>query len=37
MMRVANFIRDIAADVANMNKRPVVDKPKPDPKGNCQQ
>jgi hypothetical protein len=37
MMRVANFIRDIATDVANMNKRPAVDKPKPDPKGNCQQ
>ncbi|MDQ8165037.1 MAG: M28 family peptidase [Gemmatimonadota bacterium] len=37
LMRVANFIRDVAMDVANVSKRPVVDKPKPDPKGNCQQ
>lgn len=37
MLRVATFVRDIAAEVANVPKRPTVDKPKPDPKGVCQQ
>jgi hypothetical protein len=37
MLRVANFVRDIAVEVANGAKRPNVDKPKPDPKGQCRQ
>jgi len=37
MTRVVNFVRDIATDVANLTNRPRVDKPKPDPKGTCQQ
>lgn len=37
MTKVVNFVRDIALDVANLDHRPKVDKPKPDPKGACQQ
>jgi hypothetical protein len=37
MQRVVSFVKDIAAAVADLPKRPVVDKPKPDPKGACQQ
>jgi len=37
MTRVVNFVRDIAVEVANTPTRPKVDKPKPDPKGACQQ
>lgn len=37
MLRVVTFVRDIALEVGNAAHRPVVDKPKPDPKGACQQ
>ncbi|HET7584204.1 MAG TPA: M28 family peptidase [Gemmatimonadaceae bacterium] len=37
MARVANFVRDVALTVANLDHRPVVDKPKPDPNGQCVQ
>ena len=35
--RVTQLIHDVAAKVANLDQRPVVDKPKPDPKGACRQ
>ena len=34
---VAQFVHDVALSVANLNHRVVVDKPKPDPRGNCVQ
>ena len=34
---VAQFVYDIATTVANLDHRVVVDKPKPDPRGNCVQ
>jgi len=34
---VASFVADVAAHVANLDHRVVVDKPKPDPLGRCQQ
>jgi hypothetical protein len=37
MARVAQFVHDIAAGVANRRDRLVVDKPKPDPRGACRQ
>jgi Zn-dependent M28 family amino/carboxypeptidase len=37
LARIAAFIRDVAHDVADLDHRPVVDKPKMDPKGPCQQ
>ena len=37
MARVATLVQDIALDVANLDHRVVVDKPKPDPYGHCQQ
>jgi hypothetical protein len=37
MARIDNLIEDIAVHVANLDHRPVVDHPKPDPFGNCQQ
>ena len=37
MFKVASFVRDIATEVGNQPQRPKVDKPKPDPKGACQQ
>jgi Peptidase family M28 len=37
MARVANLVKDIATSVANLDHRIVVDKPKPDPKGQCRQ
>ena len=37
MARVGQLVYDIGLRVANNDKRPVVDKPKPDPKGRCQQ
>ena len=37
MERVVNLVRDIAVETANLNRRPLVDKPKPDPKGVCRQ
>ena len=35
--RVTQLIHDVAWRVADLDRRPAVDKPKPDPKGNCQQ
>jgi hypothetical protein len=37
LRRVAQFIKDVAGAVANLEHRVVVDKPKPDPKGQCVQ
>ncbi len=37
MARVGQLVYDIAVKVADMDHRPVVDKPKPDPNGRCQQ
>ena len=37
MRRVAQLIHDVAVSVANLDHRVVVDKPKPDPHGQCQQ
>jgi hypothetical protein len=34
---ITQYIGDILTRVANLDRRPVVDKPKPDPKGRCQQ
>ena len=33
--RIVNLVHDIAANVANLDHRLVVDKPKPDPNGRC--
>jgi hypothetical protein len=37
MARFARFILDVARSVADLDHRVVVDKPKPDPKGECRQ
>ena len=37
LARVTNFVRDVATKVANLDHRVVVDKPKPNPKGQCVQ
>jgi len=37
MARVAQYVADLATRVANLDHRPVVDKPKPDPHGQCAQ
>ena len=37
LTNVSQFVHDIALAVANLNHRVVVDKPKPDPRGNCVQ
>ena len=37
MAQVDNFVADLAKHVANLDHRVVVDKPKPDPKAQCQQ
>ena len=37
MQRIAQLVHDAAARVANLDHRIVVDKPKPDPKGQCVQ
>ncbi len=37
MARVATFVADLAGRVANLDHRIVVDQPKPDPHGDCQQ
>ena len=37
MARIDNLIEDIAVHVADLDHRPVVDHPKPDPFGGCQQ
>ena len=37
LTRVAQYVADLATGVANLGHRPVVDKEKPDPKGQCVQ
>ena len=37
MTRVAKLFADVAMELGNNPKRPVVDKPKPDPRGQCKQ
>ncbi len=37
MARVASLVEDVAVHVADLDHRPVVDKPKPDPEGICKQ
>lgn len=37
MARVSKLVADVAMNVADREQRLVVDKPKPDPKGSCQQ
>jgi hypothetical protein len=37
MARVAQYVADLATRVANLDQRPVVDKTKPDPHGQCVQ
>jgi hypothetical protein len=37
LARVAQFVHDVAAAVANRPERLVVDRPKPDPRGGCRQ
>jgi hypothetical protein len=37
MARVARYVADLATRVADLPQRPLVDKPKPDPKGQCVQ
>jgi hypothetical protein len=37
MARVGEFIADVALHLANLDHRPVVDRPKPDPNGQCRQ
>jgi hypothetical protein len=34
---VTQFIHDVAVEIANRPARLVVDKPKPDPRGRCEQ
>jgi hypothetical protein len=37
MARIGNYVRDVVTAVADLDHRPVVDKPKPDPNGTCRQ
>lgn len=37
MARVSKLVADVAMNIADRDQRPVVDQPKPDPKGSCQQ
>jgi hypothetical protein len=37
LAHVASFVRDVAVRVADLDHRPLVDKPKPDPHGVCRQ
>ncbi len=37
LARVANLVHDVAEKIANLDHRVVVDKPKPDPHGQCKQ
>lgn len=37
LSRVTTFVADLAGRVANLDQRPLVDKPKPDPNGACRQ
>jgi hypothetical protein len=35
--RITNYVRDLAVRVADLDHRVAVDKPKPDPNGECRQ
>ena len=37
LSKVARFTFELATATGNLAQRPVVDKPKPDPRGQCQQ
>jgi len=37
LARVTQYVADLATRLGNLDRRPVVDKPKPDPKGQCVQ
>jgi hypothetical protein len=37
LTRVSQYVADLAGQLASSPNRPVVDKPKPDPKGQCVQ
>ena len=37
LARVTQYVADLATRIGNLDHRPVVDKPKPDPKGQCVQ
>jgi hypothetical protein len=37
LSRVTRFVADLAGRVADLNTRPLVDQPKPDPNGSCRQ
>lgn len=37
LTRVTRFVADLAAQLANLASRPVVDQPRPDPNGSCRQ
>lgn len=37
LLKVVNFVTDVATETANLARRPTVDKPKPDPRAACQQ
>jgi hypothetical protein len=37
LARVAGLVQDVARHVTDLDHRPVVDKPKPDPEGKCKQ
>jgi len=37
MARIGRYVADVVGTVADLDHRPVVDKPKPDPNGTCQQ
>jgi hypothetical protein len=37
MARIGRYIRDVVGEVADLDRRPVVDKAKPDPDGLCKQ
>ena len=37
MARIGQLVHDVARRVSELDHRPAVDKPKPDPNGNCQQ
>jgi hypothetical protein len=37
MARIGRYVRDVVTAVADLDHRPVVDKPKPDPNGTCRQ
>jgi hypothetical protein len=37
MAKVGNYIKDVVGEIADLARRPVVDKPRPDPNGVCRQ